>query len=152
SRSLTMAGAEGILRKDQIMETLRKSPPKTLGGQAVHKAVDFWDEKEFGPFVSETDKLPRNVVQLFTSNFIITIRPSGTEPKLKFYCQLLPNGKPSGAKGTELLQEVRAEADAISLNIYNDLLAIIGLSLSEPALMLPDIVDLDRKKTFDHET
>jgi phosphoglucomutase/phosphomannomutase len=152
SRSLTMAGAEGILRKDKIMETLRHSPPKTLGGQAVRKAVDFWDEKAFGPFVSETDKLPRNVVQLFTDNFIITIRPSGTEPKLKFYCQLLPGEKPSDAKGTELLQEVRAEADAISLHIYNDLLKIIGLSLSESALLLPDIVDLDRKQTFDRET
>jgi hypothetical protein len=118
----------------------------------VRKAVDFWDEKEFGPFVSETDKLPRNVVQLFTENFIITIRPSGTEPKLKFYCQLLPGEKPSDTRGVELLQEVRAEADGISLKIYNDLLKIIGLSLSEAALLIPDIVDLDRKQTFDRET
>src|SRR4029077_716739 len=71
---------------------------------------------------------------------------------LKFYCQLLPNGKPSGAKGLELLQEVRAEADAISLKIYNDLLKIIGVSLSDPALLIPDIVDLDRKQIFDRET
>jgi hypothetical protein len=123
-----------------------------LGGQAVRKVVDFWDQKEFGPFVSETDKLPRNVIQLFTDSFIITIRPSGTEPKLKFYCQLLPFGKPSTAKGAALLNEVRTKADEVSRVIYNDLLRIIGVSLSEAALMLPDIVDLECKQQFDRET
>jgi hypothetical protein len=152
NRSITMAGAEGILRKDKIMESLRKSPLKTVGGQDVNKMVDFSDQNAFGPFVSETDKLPRKVLQLFTRDFVITIRPSGTEPKLKFYCQLLPSEKPSSAKGVELLNEARAKADVISLKIYNDLLGIIGLSLSEAALMLPDIVDLDRKQEFDRET
>ncbi|HEX3798430.1 MAG TPA: hypothetical protein VH413_06980 [Verrucomicrobiae bacterium] len=152
NRSITMTGGEGIMRKDRIMEQLRQSPPKTLGGQAVRKVVDFWDQKEFGPFVSETDKLPRNVIQLFTDSFIITIRPSGTEPKLKFYCQLLPFGKPSTAKGAALLNEVRTKADEVSRVIYNDLLGIIGVSLSEAALMLPDIVDLECKQQFDRET
>jgi hypothetical protein len=152
NRSITMTGTEGILRKDRIMEFLRRSPPQTLGGQTVRRCVDFWDQQAFGPFVSETDRLPRNVIQLFTDSFIITIRPSGTEPKLKFYCQLLPFGAPSGARGMELLREVRTKADAISLKIYNDLLGIIGLSLSEAALLLPDIVDLDRKQMFDRET
>jgi hypothetical protein len=152
NRSITMTGAEGISRKDRIMESLRQSPPETFAGQEVSKVVDFWDQKAFGPFVSETDRLPRNVIQLFTDNFIITIRPSGTEPKLKFYCQLLPYGKPSGAKGMELLREVRAKADAIAARIYNDLLAVIGVSLSEAVLLLPDIIDLDRKLSFDRET
>ncbi len=152
NRSITMTGGEGIARKDGIMKRLRETPPKTMGGQAVRKVVDFWDENAFGPFVSETDRLPRNVVQLFTDSFIITIRPSGTEPKLKFYCQLLPFGKASSAKGMALLHEVREKADSLSRLIYNDLLAGIGVSLSEAALMLPDIVDLDCKQQFDRET
>ncbi len=152
NRSIMMSGAEGILRKDRMMESLRQSPPTTLGGQAVRKVIDFWDQQAYGPFVSATDQLPRNVIQLFTDSFVITIRPSGTEPKLKFYCQLLPHGKPSGAKGMELLREVRAKADEISVKIYNDLLRIIGLSLSEAALLLPDIIDLDRKQIFDRDT
>jgi phosphoglucomutase/phosphomannomutase len=151
NRSITMAGAEGVLRRDKIMESLRQSRPKTLGGQDVRKVVDFWDQHAFGPFVSETDRLPRNVLQLFTDHFIITIRPSGTEPKLKFYCQLLPSGKQSGLKGMELLREVRAKSDAISLKIYNDLLKIIGLRLSKAGLLLPDIIDLDRKQSFDRK-
>jgi phosphoglucomutase/phosphomannomutase len=152
NRSITMTGADGILRKDRIIEQLRGRPPQSLGRQKVLRVVDFWDQKAFGPFVSETDRLPRNVIQLFTDDFIITIRPSGTEPKLKFYCQLLPSRTPSGAKGMELLREVRAKADAIAARIYNELLAIIDVSLGEAALLLPDIIDLERKLRFDQET
>ncbi len=152
NRSIMMTGAEGMLRKDRLLESLRQSPPRALGGQEVRRMVDYWDQQKFGPFVSETDRLPRNVLQIFTDNFIITIRPSGTEPKLKFYCQLLPSGAPSGAKGKELLREVRLKADAISRVIYNDLLKRIGFSLSEAALLLPDIVDLDCKQAFEQRT
>lgn len=151
NRSITMTGAEGIIRKDKIMETVRQSPPKVLGGQDVRKVLDFWDQEAYGPFVSETDRLPRNVIQLFTDRYIITIRPSGTEPKLKFYCQLLPDEKPARTKGPALLAEARNKADAISRRIYNELLGIVGVSLSEAALLLPDIIDLDLKERFDKE-
>ena len=57
NRSITMTGGEGIIRKDRIMLQLRETPPQSMGGQAVRKVVDFWDEKTFGPFVSETDRL-----------------------------------------------------------------------------------------------
>ncbi|MBI4661513.1 MAG: hypothetical protein HY735_22045 [Verrucomicrobia bacterium] len=152
SRSITMIGAEGILRKDRILESLRQSTPACLGGQEVRKVVDYWDQRAFGPFVSETDRLPRNVLQVFTDNFIITIRPSGTEPKLKFYCQLLPFGAPSQAKGMALLREVREKADRIASSVYNDLLGRIDFSLSEAALLIPDIVDLDSKRGFQEKT
>lgn len=152
SRSIVMRGAEGMLKKDRIMASLRESPPATLGGQAVRRVVDYWDEKTLGPFVSESDKLPRNVLQIFTEAFIITVRPSGTEPKLKYYCQLLPYGAPSGARGTELLQEVREKAYRVARLVYNDLLDRIGLSLGEAGLLLPDIVDLELMRRFDRQT
>ncbi|MCP3958541.1 MAG: hypothetical protein GY719_11865 [bacterium] len=152
NRSIMMAGAAGMIKKDRIMASLRESPPAVLGGQTVHKMVDYWDQEAFGPFVSETDKLPRNVLQMFTDSFVITIRPSGTEPKLKLYCQLLPHGEPSGARGSELLAEVRAKADQVARRIYNELLGHIDLSLTEASLLLPDIVDLDRKRGFEEGT
>ncbi|MEM7352976.1 MAG: hypothetical protein AAF657_19420 [Acidobacteriota bacterium] len=152
NRSIMMAGAAGMLKKDRIMASLRETPPTTLGGQTVHRMVDYWDQERFGAFVSDTDKTPRNVLQLFTDSFIITIRPSGTEPKLKLYCQLLPHGEPSGARGAELLAEVRQKADTIARKIYNELLARIDLSLTETTLMLPDIIDLDRKRSFENAT
>lgn len=152
NRSIMMTGAEGMLKKDRIMASLRKTPPMILGGQTVRKAVDYWDEEAFGSFVSGTDRLPRNVIQVFTDAFIITVRPSGTEPKLKLYCQLLPHGEPSLARGMELLSEVRSKADKIARSVYNDLLARIDLSLSEVGLLLPDIVDLDVKREFEEKT
>lgn len=152
ARSITLTGAEGMLKKDRIMASLRESAPKTLSSYVVYKMVDYWDEEAFGPFVSETDKLPRNVIQLFTDAFIITVRPSGTEPKLKLYCQLLPHGQPSSAHGMELLQEVRVKAEAVARLVYNELLARLGLSLGEAGLLLPDMIDLDRKQDFELHT
>jgi phosphomannomutase len=152
NRSLVMQGADGILKKDRIMESLRRDPPKTLGGQPVRRVLDFWDEREFGPFLSASDRLPRDVVQLQTDAFVATIRPSGTEPKLKLYLQLLPGAKSPAARGRALLAEVRARASELARQIYGDLLARIDLALDAPALLLPDIVDLERKLEFQSRT
>lgn len=150
SRSIMLTGAEGTLKKDRIMASLRSDPPKTLGGRPVSKVLDFWDQQKFGQFTSETDRLPRNVVQISTDSFDITVRPSGTEPKLKFYCQL--RGVSSSARGRGLLDEVKKKVDAIARQVYNELLAYLDLSLSDAALLLPDIIDLDRKQEFGVQT
>ena len=152
NRSIMMRGAEGEARKSRMMAALRRAPLRTLGGQTVRKIVDYWDPAAFGPFVSETDKLPRNVIAFFADSFIITIRPSGTEPKLKFYCQLLPGGEPVKSKGEEGLRELRAQAEAVSRRVYSELLALADLSLSEAGLYLPDIVELGCKLEFDRRT
>ncbi len=152
NRSIMMRGAEGEKRKGLMMAALRSAPPRTLGGQTVRKVVDYWDQEAFGPFVSETDRLPRNVIAFFADSFIITIRPSGTEPKLKFYCQLLPGGEPVKSEGVAGLGELRAQADAVSRRVYNELLALADLSLGEAALFLPDLVELGCKLEFDQRT
>ena len=95
--------------------------------------------------------MPRNVLQLFTDDFVVTVRPSGTEAKLKLYGQLLPGGAPR-TSGRALLAELRRTADDVARQVYGDLLARIDLSLGEAALLLPDIVDLDRKLEFEQET
>ncbi len=152
NRSITMTGAGGMLRKDEIMASLRKSPLHSLGGRQVYKVADYWDEDTFGPFVSNTDRMPRNVMQFFADTCVVTVRPSGTEPKLKLYCQLLPDGSSSETRGTALLREVRSKADVVSRQVYNDLLARIDVSISEAALLLPDIIDLEHKREFDSRT
>jgi phosphoglucomutase len=150
NRSLMMVGASGMLRIERIMKSLRDTPPKTLGGQAVREIVDHWDPQRFGPFKSESDKLPRNVLELVTDRVTFAVRPSGTEPKLKFYCQLKSDGPPKQkTSGAELQKLAREEAERISLVTYNDLLARIDLKLSDPALLLPDIIDFNRKQDFD---
>src|SRR5687768_568964 len=129
NRSLMMVGAEGMLRIERIMTSLRKDPPKTFGGLPVREIVDHWDQQRFGPFKSESDKLPRNVLEIMTDRVAFAVRPSGTEPKLKFYCQLQSDGPPKTKRsGAELQREARAEAEKIALVTYNDLLGRIGLS------------------------
>jgi phosphoglucomutase len=154
NRSIMMAGASGRERKDRIMSWLRQSPPATLGRYPVRRIVDYWDEKAFGPLVSESERLPRNVVQLDTDRFVVTVRPSGTEPKLKFYCQLLPEGGSSASRpeGLELLRALRTEADQAARAIYNDLLVPLGVKLGEVGLQLTDLIELDRKAEFERET
>ena len=80
------------------------------------------------------------------------MRPSGTEPKLKLYCQLLPDGEPLDAAGTDLLERVRGKADQLARSLYNELLSRIDVSLDEAALLLPDIIDLENKQRFARET
>ena len=149
NRSLMMVGAEGMLRIEKIMTALRKDPPQTFGGQPVREIVDHWDAQRFGPFRSESDKLPRNVLEIMTDRVAFAVRPSGTEPKLKFYCQLKSDGPPkTKTSGAELQRLARAEADAIALLTYNDLLGRIGMKLDDAALLLPDIIDFNRKQDF----
>jgi phosphoglucomutase/phosphomannomutase len=152
NRSIVMQGAEGILKKDRIMQSLRRDPPRELGGQRVTRRLDFWNEAEFGPFVSASDRLPRDVLQFQTERFVATVRPSGTEPKLKLYLQLLPGSGPPPARGRELLRVVRREASEVARQIYADLLARIDVRLEDAALLLPDIVDLERKLEFQERT
>jgi phosphoglucomutase/phosphomannomutase len=152
SRSIMMAGADGVFKRDRILESLRSSPPSQIGGLPVLKMVDHWDQTAFGKFRSETDKLPRNVIQLFFDTFIVAVRPSGTEPKLKLYCQVLPDDDLSGTHGKDRLAAVTAKAERLAVLVYGDLLRRIGVSLDVPALLLPDIVDLGRKQEFERST
>ena len=152
NRSITLAGAEGTRKKDRIMASLREAPPRELAGQPVRRFVDYRDPERFGPIAGDTDRLSRNVLQAHTDHFIITVRPSGTEPKLKLYCQLLPDGEPLDAAGTGLLEQVRGKADRVARSLYNELLSCIGVSLDEAALLLPDIIDLENKQRFATET
>ncbi|MFI5306025.1 MAG: hypothetical protein ACHQ53_01655 [Polyangiales bacterium] len=151
NRSIMMAGAEGVRRKDLIMAALREGRMTKLADQPIRKIADYWDESAFGPFKSETDRSARNIVQIFTDSFIVTVRPSGTEPKLKFYVELLPSAEPLRARGRALLTELRERSNAVARSVYNALLAPLSCSLGDEALFLPDVIDLDRKLAFDRE-
>lgn len=166
-RSIVMTGAEGGIQRDRIVASLRESPPATLGGRAVRKVMDYWNENSFGKLLSKTDELSRNVLQFSLDGFIVTVRPSGTEPKLKFYCQLVPGeesrnsvsavtgqGEFSGParRGMAFLDDLTDRVETMARAVYQELLARIDLSLGEPGLLLPDLVDVGRKREFEQKT
>jgi hypothetical protein len=157
-RSIVMTGAEGGILRDRIVASLRASLPKTLGGRAVRKVVDYWNEDLFGKLQSGTDQLSRNVLQFFLDGCIVTVRPSGTEPKLKFYCQLVPFEEPQGRtagpalKGMALMRDLTERVETLARAVYQELLARLDLHLGEPALLLPDLIDIGRKQDFERKT
>jgi hypothetical protein len=152
NRSIMMIGADGVGTRDRIIASLRKTPLQSIDGLALRNVIDHWDTDRFGPFVSETDKLPRNVIQFVYDSLVVTVRPSGTEPKLKFYCQVLPDSNLMKTRGQQRFATVMQQADKVALLVYGQLLARINIHLDEPVLMLPDIVDLERKKEFQAST
>lgn len=88
-KSLTLKGIEGVEKIKHIMDTFRKNTPKEFAGVAVEWSRDY-QSKEFKNLLTgavEEDKLPvSNVLHYtLTDGTWICVRPSGTEPKLKFY-------------------------------------------------------------------
>ena len=155
-RSIVMTAAEGAIQRDLIVASLRASLPEKLGGRAVRRVVDYWNEISFGKLQSSTDELSRNVLQFFLDDAVVTVRPSGTEPKLKFYCQLVPLDQrraPGPAlHGLELLRDLTEHLESMARVIYNELLARLDLHLGEAGLLLPDIIDIGRKQEFETKT
>jgi phosphoglucomutase len=106
-------GAEGPSIMNGIMEEYRKNPPKTLGGIEVAKVRDIKNGADGLP--------PSDVLQFFlTDGTIVSARPSGTEPKIKFYATC---NAEVGAGGLEAAKaEVLRKLDAIK----KDIRAVIG--------------------------
>lgn len=77
--SLTKKGKDGLEQIAQMMVDLRNDPPKELAGSKVVKVVDYNRPEETG--------LPKsNVLRFFAEDgSVVSVRPSGTEPKIKFY-------------------------------------------------------------------
>ena len=90
--ALTLEGAAGATRIEAMMRGYRSDPPALLMGERVTQVKDF-DALEMLDVVTgarETFAFERsNVLQFFTdAGSRITVRPSGTEPKIKFYVSL----------------------------------------------------------------
>ena len=107
-------GEEGMRQMEELMNTLRTSPPDRIGSRRVVKIKDYLMGIERNAEGRETGKisLPRsNVLQFFLEDeSILSARPSGTEPKIKFYisCCTLP-----GLTGIEAERELHTKIESI---------------------------------------
>jgi len=87
--SITRKGAKGAEEIQEMMARFRNDPPTILGGSKVTRVRDYSNatEKDLNNgTVSSIDFPSSNVLQFFTGDGSkISARPSGTEPKIKFY-------------------------------------------------------------------
>ena len=87
--SITKKGMNGQKEIADMMETFRNNPPKTINGSAVVQVLDYETKKgrDLQTGTNWDIKLPKsNVLQfILADGSKISARPSGTEPKIKFY-------------------------------------------------------------------
>jgi phosphoglucomutase len=87
--SITKKGMDGQQQIAAMMESYRNNPPKTINGSAVVQLLDYELQKGSNPQTGEgwVIDLPKsNVLQfILADGTSISARPSGTEPKIKFY-------------------------------------------------------------------
>ena len=84
--SVVRKGISGAEEIRNMMAALRSNPPKELCGSPVTKVIDYLEPEKTGQPSS-------NVLQFFDeAGDVVSVRPSGTEPKIKFYF---------GAKGAD---------------------------------------------------
>ena len=91
--SVVRKGKSGAEEIAAIMAGLRADPPKELCGSPVTKVIDYLEPEKTGQPKS-------NVLQFFDeAGDVVSVRPSGTEPKIKFYF---------GAKGDDADEKIAA--------------------------------------------
>jgi len=126
---ITLPGKEGAEKISAMMAGLRQHPPREIDGMPVQKLRDFDKRQDFealhGEFkATQSIPLPQsNVLQFILNDGTkISVRPSGTEPKIKFYVSvkdLAGKGKNGAALG-----QVKARCEARAKRIEDIFVAM----------------------------
>ena len=128
----TMEGREGAGLILKLMAAFRNDPPKTIGGLAVKEVLDFKDHVIRTPD-GKTSPLPKPsgdllIFHLDAPGVRFAARPSGTEPKIKFY--LFARTDTAGVKDRSQLAEIKAATktrlDQMSTDIEQYVKQVVG--------------------------
>lgn len=121
-KSITRKGKKGADEIEKKMEQLRLNPPRKLGGENIVVIKDYLTGKEKDLKTGEEKSIDfptSNVLQFFTENGgKISVRPSGTEPKIKFYFSLtqkIENKEEIESTQTQLKNKVTLIINDLSL-------------------------------------
>lgn len=102
--ALSKAGAAGAARIAEIMDNLRKDAPKEIGGVAVTLVEDYGNSTRSDGTVIDLPK--SNVLKFYLEDGSwIAARPSGTEPKCKFYFSIKGKDADDAAAKTDCFQK-----------------------------------------------
>ena len=120
--SIVRKGKSGAEEIQQMMIEFRTNPPKEINGSKVIAIKDYQTSKEFnlaGGREKVIDLPKSNVLQFFTADGSkISVRPSGTEPKIKFYFSVkeeLKNREDFESVNQQLDQKLQAIIDDLKL-------------------------------------
>ncbi len=107
--SIEFKGSTGQQAMDNLMDSMHKAPLKKLSGVKVVRVEDYYKQEAYEGNKVEKITLPKsNVVKLFFENGnTITVRPSGTEPKVKFYIGMKSKNKIDKAQADKLYEELK---------------------------------------------
>ncbi len=107
--SIEFKGSTGQQAMDNLMDSMHKAPLKELSGVKVVRVEDYYKQEAYEGNKVEKITLPKsNVVKLFFENGnTITVRPSGTEPKVKFYIGMKSKNKIDKAQADKLYEELK---------------------------------------------
>lgn len=85
----SLPGSEGMATMQKLMEKFRSAPPQTLGGMKVRQARDFLNLTITTPTGAKhafsAEKGDMVVLDFQQAGNFVAVRPSGTEPKVKYY-------------------------------------------------------------------
>lgn len=114
--TMTLAGEDGAKRINEILDNLRKNPPTELAGYKVVKTRDYENDivKDLATGETTTTGLPKSNVLYFdmTDDAWFCVRPSGTEPKIKFYAGIKGNSlEDADEKLAKVLTELKKLGD-----------------------------------------
>ena len=121
--SLTFEGAEGAAKIQRLVSSYAESPPKDVQGAPVSEIRNF-AEQTFTDV--ESDPIPKEKMLMIdlADGRRFAVRPSGTEPKIKFYMfgRRVPGGgrKFTESELEEVQQEVKASLDGLWVWIQGD--------------------------------
>jgi phosphoglucomutase len=90
--SITKKGKDGLAEIKEMMKNYRNNPPKEIAGSKVVTIVDYLTKKQTDILTgiqTPVNQHQSDVLQFLTQDgTVVSIRPSGTEPKIKYYFEL----------------------------------------------------------------
>jgi phosphoglucomutase len=111
TENIFFEGAEGSEKINKIMDSLRKNPLREINGVKTEKVKDFSQE---GLLDEEDLPIAKEYVLMINleNGFKIAVRPSGTEPKIKFY--IFGESPPSSQDLTQTKEKIISEVAGIA--------------------------------------
>lgn len=120
--SIYKKGRKGAEEIQRMLKNYRENPPSELGGSKIAVIKDYKAGKEKHiktGNITDIDLPSSNVLQFVTEDeSMVTVRPSGTEPKIKFYCSVN-----TGLQSKQQFEETREGLEKKIDRMMDDLMA-----------------------------